>query len=63
MHVLSSSFPCDDVKKEKCAGVPGGLASGPRAYKDQFRGFKSCRVHARKGFISQNNILAQSAKA
>ena len=33
------------------AGVPGGLVSGPRAYQDQFRGFKSLRVHARKGFF------------
>ena len=28
-------------------GVPGGLVGGPRAYQDQFRGFKSHRVHAR----------------
>ena len=28
-------------------GVPGGLVGGPRTYKDQFRGFKSHRVHAR----------------
>ena len=33
------------------AGVPGGLVGGPRAYQDQFRGFKSHRVHARKGFF------------
>ena len=29
-------------------GVPGGLVGGPGAYQDQFRGFKSHRVHARK---------------
>ena len=27
------------------AGVAGGLVGGPRAYYDQFRGFKSHRVH------------------
>ena len=32
-------------------GVPGGLVGGPRAYQDQVRGFKSHRVHARKGFF------------
>ena len=32
------------------AGVPGGLVGGPRAYSYQFRGFKSHRVHNRKGF-------------
>ena len=34
------------------AGVPGGLVGGSHAYQDQFRGFKSHRVHARKkGFL------------
>ena len=32
-------------------GVPGGLVGGPRAYQDQFRGFKSHRVYARRGFF------------
>ena len=32
------------------AGVPGGLVGGPRAYQDQFRGFKSHGVHARRDF-------------
>ena len=31
--------------------VPGGLVGGPRAYQDQFRGFKSHRVHARNDFF------------
>ena len=31
------------------AGVPGGLVGGPRAHQDQLRGFKSHRVHARRG--------------
>ena len=33
------------------AGVPGGFVGGPRAYQDQFRGFKSHQVHACKGFF------------
>ena len=32
-------------------GVLGGLVGGPRAYQDQFRGFKSHRVHARRVFF------------
>ena len=33
--------------------VPGGLVGGPRAYQDQFRGFKSHRVHARGFFLQK----------
>ena len=33
------------------AGVPGGSVGGPRAYQDQFHGFKSHRVHARRDFF------------
>ena len=33
------------------AGVPGGLVGGPRAYQDQFRGFKSHRVHTPRGLF------------
>ena len=29
-------------------GVPGGLVGGPRAYQDQFHGFESRWVHARR---------------
>ena len=36
-------------------GVPGGLVGGPRAYQDQFRGFKSHRVHARRDFFLHRN--------
>ena len=47
------------------AGVPGGLVGGPRAYQDQFRGFKSHRVHARRGFFlhKKMSIIAESARA
>ena len=31
--------------------VPGGLIGGPSAYQDQFRGFKSRRVHAGRDFF------------
>ena len=40
-------------------GVPGGLAGGPRAHHDQFRGFKSHRVHARKGFFLHEKEIDQ----
>ena len=44
--------------------VPGGFVGGPRAYQDQFRGFKSHRVHARRGFfLYKRNWLAESARA
>ena len=33
------------------AGVPDGLVGGPRAYRDQFRGFMSHRVHAHRVFF------------
>ena len=37
--------------------VPGGLVGGPRAYQDHFfRGFKSHRVHARRGFFLDKKI-------
>ena len=48
------------------AGVPGGLVGGPRAYQDQFRGFKSHRVHARGFFLQKKeeiDFLAESARA
>ena len=35
------------VERVQLAGVPGGLAGGLRAYQDQFRWFKSRRVHDR----------------
>ena len=38
------------------AGVLGGLVGGPRAYQDQFRGFKSHRVHARRDFFLHEEI-------
>ena len=40
------------------AGVPGGLVGCPRAYQDQFRGFKSHRVHihARRDFFLHEEI-------
>ena len=42
---------------------PGGLVGGPRAYyQDQFRGFKSHRVHARGIFLLKINWLAESAR-
>ena len=34
------------------AVVPGGLVGGPRAYQDQFPGFKSHRVHKLVGAFS-----------
>ena len=40
------------------AGIPGGglvRVGGPRAYQDQFRGFESHRVHARKDFFLFKN--------
>ena len=44
--------------------VPGGLVGDPRAYQDQFRGFKSHRVHARREvFLHKKNWLAESARA
>ena len=39
-------------------GVPGGLVGGSRAYQDQFRGFKSHRVHARKDFSCINKTIS-----
>ena len=41
------------------AGVPGGLVGGPRAYQDQFRGFKSHRVHARgRDFFLRKKMIS-----
>ena len=51
------------------ACVPGGLVGGPRAHQDQFRGFKSHRVHARRGPFScikkclLIRIVVESARA
>ena len=44
------------------AGVPGGLVGGPRAYQDQFRGFKSHRVHARRDFFLHKEIDWRKAR-
>ena len=43
--VLGTWYLYDDI------GVPSGLVGGPRAHQDQFRGFKSHRVHARRDFF------------
>ena len=43
------------------SGVPGGLVGGPRAYQDQFRGFKSHRVHSR-GFFLHKKIDKPKAR-
>ena len=40
------------------AGVPGGLVGVPRAYQDQFCGFKSRRVHARRGFFCFSKLFS-----
>ena len=45
-----------DFLGQSNAGVPGGLTGGPRAYQDQFRGFKSHRVHARRDFFLHEEI-------
>ena len=45
------------------AGVPGGLVGGPCAYQDQFRGFKSHRVHALGFFLQKRKWVAESARA
>ena len=39
-------------------GVPGGLVGGPRAYEDQFRGFKSHRVNARGFFLQKKKMIS-----
>ena len=39
---------CQENKGKTIAGLLGGLVGGPRAYQDQFRGFESHRVHARR---------------
>ena len=41
--------------------VFGGLVGGPCACQDQFRGFKSHRVHARRVFFSLKNIDLRKA--
>ena len=41
--------------------VPGGLVDGPRAYQDQFRGFKSHRVRARRDFFLHKNTCQRKA--
>ena len=43
--------------------LPGGLVGGPRAYQDQFRGFKYRRVHTRRDFLLPKKWLAESARA
>ena len=40
------------------AGVPGGLVGGQRAYQDQFRGFKSRRVHTRRDFFLHKTVIS-----
>ena len=37
------------------AGVPGGLVGGPQ---DQFHGFKSHRVHARRHFFLHKKLIS-----
>ena len=46
------------------AGVPGGFVGGPRAYQDQFRGFKSPRMHARtsRDFLLHKKIDWRKAR-
>ena len=44
------------------AGVPGGLIGGPRAYKYHFRGFKSHRVHTRRGYFLHKNAGERKAR-
>ena len=39
-------------------GVPGGLVGGPRAHQNQFRGFKSHRVHARRVFSCMKKMIS-----
>ena len=36
---------------------PGGLVGGPRAYRDQFRGFEYPRVHTRRDFFLHKKII------
>ena len=43
-------------------GVPVGLVGGPRPYQDQFRRFKSRRVHARRGFFLHKQIDQRKAR-
>ena len=38
--------------------IPGGLVSGPRAYQDQFHGFKSHRVHPRRVFFLHRKTVS-----
>ena len=40
------------------SGVPGGLVGGPLAYQDQYRGFKSHRVHARRDFFLHKKMTS-----
>ena len=49
---------CDTAVYFLQAGVPGGLVGGPRAYQDQFRGFKSHRVHARRDFFLHTKLIS-----
>ena len=42
-----------DNKVHLTAGVPGGLVAYPRAYLNQFREFKSHRVHILVGSFSR----------
>ena len=39
-------------------GLPGGLIGGPRAYQDQFRRFKSHRVHAGRGVFLHKKMIS-----
>ena len=41
---------------------PRGLVGGPRAYRNQFRGFKSHRVHALMGFFLHKQIHWRKAR-
>ena len=39
-------------------GTEDGVVGGPRAYQDQFRGFKSHRVHARRDFFLHKKMIS-----
>ena len=40
-------------------GISGGLVGGPRAHHDQFCGFKSHRVHARRDlFLHKTKLIS-----
>ena len=62
----------DEMTRDCCPGMnnghtrtgifPGGLVGGPRVYQDQFRGFKSHRVHARRDFFLHKEIDWRKAR-